>query len=122
MKLASIAFAALSLATATPALAGLSGLDASDASNAMCHREPFGGKIVKREFDDTGVRVSQFVVESSDGTREGVNVSPPPELPLVTRDNIIVGLQKLTRVGRVVHGAVYRCGAAGRFLYFDAIQ
>lgn len=122
MKLASIAFAALSLATATPALAGLSGLDASDASNAMCHREPFGGKIVKREFDDTGVRVSQFVVELSDGTREGVNVSPPPELPLVTRDNIIVGLQKLTRVGRVVHGAVYRCGAAGRFLYFDAIQ
>ena len=62
----------------------------------MCHREPFGGKIVKREFDDTGVRVSQFVVELSDGTREGVNVSPPPELPLVTRDNIIVGLQKST--------------------------
>jgi hypothetical protein len=122
MKLASAAFAALSFAAATPALASLSGLDASDASNAMCRREPFAGKIVNRAFDDRGVRVSQFVVESSDGTREGINVNAPPELPLVTRDNIISGLQRLTRIGRVAHGAVYRCGAAGHFLFLDAIQ
>ena len=77
MKLASIAFAALSLATATPALAGLSGLDASDASNAMCHREPFGGKIVKREFDDAGVRVSQFVVEIVGRNARGCQRQPP---------------------------------------------
>jgi hypothetical protein len=85
MKLASIAVAALAFAVTTPALAGLSGLDGSDASNELCHPEPFAGKIAKRIFDDTGTRVSWFVVESSDGTREGINVNTPPPSNLLRR-------------------------------------
>jgi hypothetical protein len=122
MKLTSIAVAALAFAVTTPALAGLSGLDGSDASNELCHPEPFAGKIAKRIFDDTRTRVSWFVVESSDGTREGINVNTPPPSNLVERDNVAYGLQTLTRIGRFAHGTVYRCGASGHFLYLDAIR
>jgi hypothetical protein len=75
---------------------------------------PVSGKVVKREFADDAVKISHFVVEHSDGTREIVNVEVPEGLSQTTRGNVLIGLQRLLREGRTVHGLVTLCGAAGR--------
>lgn len=68
------------------------------------------------------VAVRGFVVEHSDGTREVVNVEIPEGLGAAIRGNVLVGLQRLLREGRIVHGLVTLCGAAGRVEMLKAIR
>jgi hypothetical protein len=70
--------------------------------------------VVKRQFADDAITVTGFVVEHSDGTREFVNVEVAEDLSMAARGAVITGLQRLLREGRIVHGVVILCGAAGR--------
>lgn len=80
-----------------------------------CHKAQQQGAVVMREFDSDGLRVTGFVLEDGDGTRDHINVDVDPNhMSMVTRDWVYRGLQSLLKEGRYVRVVVMRCGAAGR--------
>ena len=90
---------------------------------SMCSSESFSGKVAKREFGGDAIYPTSFIVETADGQRELINTPElPADLNLADRGWVVQGIQKFTRIGRVVHGIAQRCGASGHFLYLDAIR
>ena len=62
------------------------------------------------------------MLEYDDGTRSLVNIEVDTDaMPMLARGWVVQGLQKLFKEGRDVSLKLYRCGAAGRFLYVDAV-
>ncbi|HVU20057.1 MAG TPA: hypothetical protein VHE09_04945 [Rhizomicrobium sp.] len=81
------------------------------------------GRVVKREFLSDGISLKDFVVEHSDGSRDDISigeysVEAVGEFPSSVIRN---GLQRLTKVGRSVHGRVVLCGADGSNEMLDSI-
>jgi hypothetical protein len=97
-------------------------LDAGDVSNDMCKRDTFSGKVVARSFNDVGIELTGFTVESPNGARDFVNVTIPKDLNMALLGHVTQGLQMLTKIGRHVSGQTFRCGAAGRVVYLDGIK
>ena len=92
------------------------------ADPAGCHPFNFIGTIVKREFADDAVRLTEIVVETADCSREFINVSVPDDLNMALKGKVAHGLQVLSRTGRKVTGKAFACGAAGRVYYLDEIR
>jgi hypothetical protein len=95
----------------------LSGL----ASDPSCAKTTFAGKVVKRDFGADAMTLNEFVVEYSSGTREDINVEMPTGLDNATQHIVYYGLQRLTQVGRTVHGRAIVCGSGG-FLTVEEIH
>ena len=87
-----------------------------------CSVRPLTGKVVKRDFENDGTTLKDFVVEHTDGTREYVNVDAPTGLDMATGRAIYDGLQRLTKVGRRVGGKVLACGVAGTVMAVETIR
>ena len=84
------------------------------------------GKVVRLQFDDSGIAVIGFVLEESNGSRSFVNVHTPSisddGMDMADLGWIEQGLQTLLRPGTYIQGAIQRCGAAGRVLALDAVR
>ena len=94
----------------------------SGATNDSCHPDQFGGRVAKRKFDESGLIITGAVLEFDDGTRQFVNIEVDTEVMAPIQTGWVVpGLQKLFKEGRDVSLKLYRCGAAGRVLYVDAV-
>ena len=80
------------------------------------------GRVAKRHFDESGMVITGAVLEHDDGTRELVNIEVDTKaMAPIQAGWVIPGLQKLLKEGRDVSLKLYRCGAAGRVLFADAI-
>ena len=91
-------------------------------SAASCTPRIIKGKIVKREFTDDGAILNGFVFERPDGTRQYVNTALDPQ-PNATMQSIVNdGLQRLTRVGRIVHGRALQCGVSSHDFMIQQIE
>ena len=88
----------------------ISGLTSAD-DDVGCGHADFSGRVVHREFEPNAVTLKAFVIEHRDGTRDYINVSVPDEIDEATRRAVYPGLQRLTKVGRVVSGKVIVCGS-----------
>ncbi len=84
-----------------------------------CQPGTITGRIVKREFDASGLRLNGFVYEETNGRRGFVNVSIDGieyRQGMAGLSNASSALQQLTMVGRRFRADVLYCGAAGRML------
>jgi hypothetical protein len=88
-----------------------------------CFGAQTAGKIVQRKFGEDGLTITGFIVETSDGSREFVNVSIKlDDLDNATRSWVVRGLQTLLAEGRSAEIYVRLCGAAGRVEMLDAVR
>ena len=70
------------------------------SSRDECHKLPEEVTVVKRYFEEDGVRIKGFLVEGEDGSRGYVNVVTDFDFDSMarsTRSNILTGLQTLLR-------------------------
>jgi hypothetical protein len=95
-------------------------------SPGPCSRASLSGRVVKREFDASGLLPTGLTIESSSGERSFINIDlnalAAPQLSMVAKEWIVSGLQTLLREGREVALSVKLCGAAGRVAYLDAVS
>jgi hypothetical protein len=95
-------------------------------SPGPCSRASLSGRVVKRQFDASGLLPTGLTIESSSGERSFINIDvnalAAPQLSMVAREWIVSGLQTLLREGREVALSVKLCGAAGRVAYLDAVS
>jgi hypothetical protein len=95
-------------------------------SPGPCSRASLSGRVVKREFDASGLLPTGLTIESSSGERSFINIDvnalAAPQLSMVAREWIVSGLQTLLHEGREVALSVKLCGAAGRIAYLDAVS
>ena len=97
-------------------------LEPSGATNDYCLPDQFSGRVAKREFDESGLIMTGAVLEFDDGTRQLVNIEVDADaMDMMTIRFVAQGLQILFKEGREASLKLYRCGAAGRFLYVDAV-
>ena len=69
------------------------------------------------------VRVTGFVIENADGSRDFVNVGlDPNDLNSNASGWILRGLQTLLAEGHVVDAVIKACGASGRVLNRDGAR
>lgn len=91
-----------------------------------CHPASASGRVVRREFDKTGLVVSGFVVEETTGDRSFINVDQSAidssRLGLATRGWILSGLSTLLSEGQEVRLGVKLCGASGRVAVLDDVS
>jgi hypothetical protein len=87
-----------------------------------CSRQVVSGTVVKREFSNDAITVTGFIFERVDGTRQLVNVDVPSGLNRVSQEIVDDGLQRLLRVGRVIHGRALQCGVSGRIFVLEQIE
>jgi hypothetical protein len=91
--------------------------------DTSCATDMTAGKVVKRSFAADGLTLSGFVLETSDGSREFVNVDAPSDnLDNVTRGWVSKGLGSLLAEQRSAEIFVKLCGAAGRVQVLDAAR
>lgn len=88
-------------------------------------RQTIVGWVVKREFDQSELRLLNFVYEARDGTRGVINV----DLEEIEKNEGHPGLleaapavETLTKVGRRFRADVFLCGAAGRVLLLENLS
>jgi hypothetical protein len=92
-------------------------------SDRECQPEQASGKIVKRGFDASGMKLTSFVIEDNDGSRQLVNIDIGTDtLDMATKGRVLRGLQVLLTEGRSAQIVVKRCGAAGRVLMLEAVR
>ncbi|MGA9444701.1 MAG: hypothetical protein WBV18_14995 [Methyloceanibacter sp.] len=97
-------------------------LDPSGATNDYCLPDQFSGRVAKRKFDESGLIITGAVLEFDDGTRQFVNIEVDADaMDMMTTRFVAQGLQILLKEGREASLKLYRCGAAGRVLYVDAV-
>lgn len=101
-------------ANQTTSITGLNG-------DSTCEEMPMVGRVVKRTFDRDALSLREFVIEKPDGARELINVDTTG-LAGVELGNVDNGLQRLTKVGRIVHGRVALCGVSGAVGVLDDIR
>jgi hypothetical protein len=91
-----------------------------------CSSFTFAGKIAKANFDQQGLMVQSFVLETNDGERPLINVDPmsfdDPEMNRADMGWIVQGLQTLLHANSYIQGSAFACGAAGRVLMLDKIS
>jgi hypothetical protein len=87
-----------------------------------CSRQVISGMVVKREFSSDALTITGFVFQRLDGTRQFVNVDVPSGLDRVSQEIVDDGLQRLLRVGRVIHGRALECGVSGRIFDLEQIE
>jgi hypothetical protein len=81
------------------------------------------GNVVKRHFDRGELRLTGFVLEGKDGSRQFINVDVKLDnLDAATRSWVAHGLQTLLAEGRSVEAYMRLCGAAGRVEVLDALR
>ncbi len=98
-------------------------VDGIVANPTDCHPYPIQGRVVGRKFTGNEVKLDSITLEQKDGTRDIVNVdSPPANLSMADLGFVTSGMQRLSKVGRVMHGRAFACGAAGRVSYLDEIR
>lgn len=88
---------------------------------------PLVGRIVKREFDERGLRITGLVVESETGEREFTNVEAQQSLvddnvDMADAGWITQGLQVLLHEGVNITGEIQLCGASGRVTMLESVQ
>ena len=85
----------------------------------------FAGKIAKVNFDSQGLRIENFVLETSDGERLFINVDKisldEPGMNRADLSWIAQGLQTLLRPNSYIQGSALACGASGRVAMLDKI-
>lgn len=90
-----------------------------------CSPFSFAGKIAKVNFDNQGLTIENFILETNDGERSLINVSPvsmnDPGMNMADLGWIAQGLQTLLRPESYIEGSAFACGAAGRVLTLDKI-
>jgi hypothetical protein len=95
-------------------------------SPGPCSRASLSGRVVKRQFDASGLLPTGLTIEGSAGERSFINIDvnalAAPQLSMVAREWIVSGLQTLLHEGREVALSVKLCGAAGRVAYLDAVS
>jgi hypothetical protein len=88
-----------------------------------CHRDSLTGKSVKREFAADALRLTGFVIEKRDGSREHINISIDVDrMNMNQRGWVLAGLQSLLREGRSISAVIVRCGASGHVSMLDEIR
>lgn len=89
-----------------------------------CTPAKISGRVAKRVFDDSGVRMSAIVIEERNGERNYVNIDiiKIKEAPAAEASNAIRGLQVILREGNSISAGVIACGAAGRTMYLDNVR
>ncbi len=88
-----------------------------------CHSFSISGRIAARKFAANGVALDSITLEQRDGTRTIVNVDQPPQsTSMADLGFVTTGLQRLSKVGRTMHGRAFACGAAGRVFVLDEIR
>jgi hypothetical protein len=96
---------------------------ASDASDCHLDRGSYPVKVVKRKFDEDGLKLIGIVIEGDNGSREYVNVSVNfDKADMVTTSLVMNGLHTLLAEGRFVVIDVRFCGAAGRVQMIDGVR
>jgi hypothetical protein len=81
------------------------------------------GKIVKREFANDGLKLSGFVIEGPDGSREFINaIVDLDKTDATTKSWVMRGLHTLLTEGRSVEVDIMACGASGRVMMLNAIH
>ena len=98
----------------TTAIAGLN-------YDPTCERRAMVGRVVKRTFEGDALTLRGFVVEKPDGARGFINVATTG-ITGVEAEIVANGLQRLTKVGRVIHGHVVLCGVSGEVEELDDIH
>lgn len=97
--------------------------DLSDIRDCSVIGPPILGRVVKRDFDRTGLTVTSLVVEQESGDRTLFNLIPElDDLSLTERGQTISALQRVTRAGAMVLVDYAACGAAGRVLMANRIR
>jgi hypothetical protein len=88
-----------------------------------CSAGKTAGKIVKREFAKDGLKLSGFVIEGPNGSREFINaIVDLDKTDATTKSWVMRGLHTLLTEGRSVEVDVMACGASGRVMMLNAIQ
>ena len=85
-----------------------------------CRAISFKGVVVQREFEKDAQKLTGFTIEHADGARDTIGVLVSDQLDMALIGNVVLGLQRLTRLGRRARGGACRCGAGGRALFRDA--
>jgi hypothetical protein len=96
----------------------LSGL----SDDPSCTPRIIRGKVVQRHFASDGLSLDGFVFERTDGSRQYVNVEADTDPGLAMQSIEDNGLQRLLRVGRIIHGHALQCGAAGHVFVLQQIK
>jgi predicted aspartyl protease len=84
------------------------------------------GKIVKRNFDASGLNIVGIVIEEPSGERLFVNIDAFQNLEkdnvdLADRGWIVKGLQTLLRQGTSISAEAQLCGASGHVMMLDGV-
>jgi len=130
-----LALLVIALTWATPSLAEVPQYELDTASSrtvrirglssGQCQKDTVQGRVAKREFDERGLVITGLVIEQASGARLYINVDrswlDSPQLTMVARNQILMGLQTLLKEGRQVDLVVGRCGAAGRVLILEEV-
>lgn len=91
-----------------------------------CHPSTISGRVVQREFDKTGVIVTGVVVQVPSGDRSFINIDQTaidvPQVSLLARGWILVGLRTLLKEGEEVRLGIKLCGAAGRVAILSEVM
>lgn len=91
-----------------------------------CHPSTASGRVVRREFDKSGLVVAGVVVQTPDGDRSYINVDQAAidasRLGLATRGWVVIGLNTLLNEGQEVRLGIRLCGAAGRVAVLEYVS
>ena len=94
------------------------------SDQGTCFPAKISGKVAKRVFDNSGVKLTAVVIEERSGERSDINIDAEKigAASAVDASNAFRGLQIILREGNRVSGQVFACGAAGRVLMLDTIR
>ncbi|RVU19476.1 hypothetical protein [Methylobacterium oryzihabitans] len=88
-----------------------------------CFPATIQGRVVKRDFDRSGLYLAGIVVEEKKGTRTFINVDNEyVDKDAVTTARTKSALEEMLAIGKKVNLGVYACGAAGRTLNVHSVK